>query len=494
MSDKSTMYEINTLTWLGELSRTYAKLIKLGSVPAEQWDRLKRLGFDYVWLMGVWKRSREGVKLFRESPEWPRLRARFDPILPGWTDEEVTGSPYSVASYTPEPRIGTWTDIDSVRGELHNRGMMLVLDFVPNHTAPDHPWVFEHPAYYIQGGESDFKQNPAAYIPVQKGKQTLYIARGKDPYFPPWPDMVQLSYFSQEARSALIGELKKITDHCDGVRCDMAMLVLNDIFKNTWGWARKNGIPDLGEFWEEVRRELPGFLLIAEAYWDLEWRLQQIGFDYVYDKQLYDRLLSASGPDVILHLGTDLSYQKKLVRFIENHDEPRSAGVFGKKHLQAAAVLFSALPGMTLYHHGQIEGRTIHIPILLSRAKEEPPDEAVKTFYEKVLSLILSDAFRKGEWRLLEVLSAGDDSFSNIVAFRWKWNDQLKLVVVNLGSGYSQGRISLSKELTSNIDYILIDELNDQQYVRNGTDMAGPGLHVVLEGFDVHVFDVNPLS
>jgi hypothetical protein len=248
------------------------------------------------------------------------------------------------------------------------------------------------------------------------------------------------------------------------------------------------------EFWEQARRELPGFLLIAEAYWDTEWRLQQLGFDYVYDKRLYDRLLGASGRDVNLHLTADVSYQKKLIRFIENHDEPRSAGVFGKEHLRASAMLFSTLPGMTFYHHGQIEGRRIHVPMLLSRVMEESPDEEVKSFYEKLLSITGSDAYRKGEWRLLEARSAGDDSFENLVSYRWKWSDQLKLVVVNLGSGYSQGRLPLSQELTGDMDCLLIDELNDRQYVRNGKEMADPGLHVVLEGFQVHVFDVKQLS
>jgi hypothetical protein len=149
---------------------------------------------------------------------------------------------------------------------------------------------------------------------------------------------------------------------------------------------------------------------------------------------------------------------------------------------------------MKLYHHGQIEGRKTHVPMLLSRVMEEPPDEDVKAIYEKVLSLTLSDTFRTGEWKLLGARSAGDESFSNLVAFRWKWNDQLKVVAVNLGSGYSQGRISLSKELRGGMDYLLIDQLNDQQYERNGTDMDGPGLHVLLEGFHAHVFDVKPLS
>jgi hypothetical protein len=489
------LYEINTLVWLDELSRTYGKPVRLGTVPEEQWDRLKRLGFDYVWLMGVWKRSTAGVELFRESPEWPKLRAAFDTILPSWSDKDVTGSPYSIAAYAPEPRIGTWADIDAARKALHSRGMRLILDFVPNHTAPDHPWVSKHPDYYIQGTELSFKQNPADFVPVQKGGRTLYIARGKDPYFPPWPDTAQLNYFNPAMRTALIGELGRIAEHCDGVRCDMAMLLLDDIFTSTWGWARKESeTGPLNFFWKDARKALPGFLLLAEAYWDTEWRLQQLGFDYVYDKRLYDRLRSSSAHDVNLHLTADLSYQNKLVRFIENHDEPRSAGVFNKNKLRAAIVLYSTLPGMKLYHHGQLEGRKIHLPMLLSRAIEEPPDEEVKAFYEKLLSLTLADTFHTGEWSLLEAVSTGDESYSNLVAFRWKRSDQLKLVVVNLGNGYSQARISLSNELAGGMDYVLIDELNDQQYVRNGTDMAWPGLHVVLAGFHAHIFDIKPLS
>jgi glycosidase len=488
------LYEINTLTWLSELSRNYGNPIRLGNVPPEQWDRLKRLGFDYVWLMGVWKRSREGIKLFRESLEGKRLSSHVDTILPGWTNEDVAGSPFSIAEYTPEPQVGTWADIDRVRGELHSRGVKLILDFVPNHTAPDHPWISQHPDYYIQGSGSDYRRNSAAFFPVQKGTKTLYLARGKDPYFPPWPDTAQLNYFNPAMQSALIGELIKISEHCDGVRCDMTMLLLNDIFSSTWGWARRDAENKTPEFWEEVRRALPDFLLIAEAYWDTEWRLQQLGFDYTYDKRLYDRLRSSSANDVNLHLTADRSYQRKLVRFIENHDEPRSAGVFGREHLRAALVLFSTLPGMKLYYHGQLEGRKIHTPLLISRTPEEQPDEKLKAFYEKVLSITQSEIFREGEWRSYEVVAAEDDSFANLVAYRWKKGDQLKLVVVSLGNGHAQGRISFKRELPDGSDYLLFDELNDRYYVRSVIEMIGPGLHVVLDGYQSHIFDVKRLS
>ncbi len=492
MYENPLLYEINALVWLGELSRTYGKKVTLGNVPSERWDRLKDLDFDYVWLMGVWKRSAEGLRLFKMSPEWPKLRAHLDSILPGWTDDDVAGSPYSIASYTPEPMVGSWDDVDNAREELRKRGIKLILDFVPNHTAPDHPWIFEHPDYYVQGTEPDFMRNPAAFIQVRRGKETLYIARGKDPYFPPWPDTAQLNYFNPEVHFAMTNELKKVAEHCDGVRCDMAMLVLNDIFAKNWEWARKSVARELpkAEIWEDIRRSLPGFILIAEAYWDTERRLQQLGFDYVYDKKLYDLLRAASAPDVTRHLAAEVSYQKKLVRFIENHDEPRSAGVFDKARLQAAATLFSTVPGMRLYYHGQIEGRTEHIPMPLRRVKDETPVESAMAFYKKLLSIVRSDAFHSGAWELKETEPAGDDSFRDLVAYLWRTDDHMKLVVVNLGPGRSQGRISLRRELADDYEYVLRDELNGRDYVRSGKAMAGAGLHVVLAGFQSHIFDI----
>jgi hypothetical protein len=195
-----------------------------------------------------------------------------------------------------------------------------------------------------------------------------------------------------------------------------------------------------------------------------------------------------------LHLTADPSYQDKLVRFIENHDEARSAEVFDSGKLRAAVVLYSLLPGMKLYHHGQLVGRKIHIPLLLGRAPDEQSNENLKAFYEKVLSISQSEIFRYGEWRLHEVIPAEDGSFVNLIAYQWKKDGQLKLVVVNLGSGYAQGRIALKQELSADSDYSLVDELNDRSYVRAGKDMAGPGLHVVLGGYQSHILGVKQAS
>lgn len=488
MKENPLLYEINTAAWLYELSRQYGYPLAIGEVPVREWDTIADLGFHYVWLMGVWKRSEAGKIYFQNASEY---RSLYDEVFPGWTKDDIIGSPYSIASYEPDPLIGTWEDIDKARKEVRKRGMGLILDFVPNHTGPDHDWVMNHPDYYIQGSEDDFKRSPAGFFPVQNMGKVWYIARGRDPYFPPWPDTAQLNYFNPEMRSALIHVLKEIAGHCDGVRCDMAMLVLNEIFPNTWANSKASCEHLKQEFWTEVRDTLPGFLLIAEAYWDKEWTLQQLGFDYTYDKRLYDRIVSSSVQDIYLHLRADISFQRKSTRFIENHDEPRSAGALSKDKLLAAATLFSTLPGMKLFQQGQIEGRKIRLPLQLRKAKEEEPDEQIRAFYGKLLSIVKQDVFHEGEWGLKEVFSFMDDSFHSLIAYTWKSARRIKLAVINLSQNLSQGRIPLTSELAVDGDYLFTDELNDQEYVRKGTDIITTGLHVILDGYKAHIFDIS---
>lgn len=495
MKSNPRLYEINAAAWLYELSAKYERQVTLGNVPAGEWDRFKELSLDYIWLMGVWKRSKAGIRIFQNEPEYAVFKSLFDSVLPSWSEEgDLIGSPYSVAAYEPDPLIGLWDDIDSARSELHHRGIGLILDFVPNHTAPDHPWVFEHPDYYIQARESDYKQDRSAYLPIHKDEKTLYIAHGKDPYFPPWTDTIQLNYFNPELRSAMIGEMKKISRHCDGLRCDMAMLVLNTIFHRTWGRVkRQSGLELQGsEFWSDVRKEVPQLLMIAESYWDTESILLSLGFDYAYDKRLYDHLLSASVPDVIDHLKADRSLQERLVRFIENHDEPRSAEVFTRGRLMASAVLVSTLPGMRFYHHGQFEGRKIRLPVQLRRVHGEEPDTGLYAFYEKLLSVAGLEVFFGGRWELKDVFPAFDESFRNLIAYTWTTDGDLALVVVNLSGQYSQGRISLEQEMElQGADYVFADELNGQEYKRNCKELIDSGLHVILDAYHSHIFHIT---
>jgi glycosidase len=241
--------------------------------------------------------------------------------------------------------------------------MRLILDFVPNHVAPDHPWVIDHPEYFVQGDIGDATNDPESFL--QTGGQVL--ARGRDPYFPAWPDVVQLNAFAPALRQAAIETLSDLAARCDGVRCDMAMLLINSIFERTWG--HRAGPRPATEYWVDVisalRKLRPDFLFIAEAYWDLEWDLQQQGFNYCYDKRLYDRLEHDAAEDVRLHLCAELAYQEKLVRFTENHDEPRALSVFSPAKARATAVTVATIPGAKLFHEGQFEGRMVRLPVFL---------------------------------------------------------------------------------------------------------------------------------
>ena len=230
-----------------------------------------------------------------------------------------------------------------------------MLDFVPNHMAPDHPWVDEHPEYFVQGSESDLARAPQNYCRAQTKNGPLVLAYGRDPYFAGWPDTLQLNYGNPELQQAMIGELERIAGQCDGVRCDMAMLVLPDVFERTWGIRAELFWPKATE---AVRRKYPEFWFMAEVYWDLEWTMQQQGFDYTYDKRLYDRLREGHARPVREHFHAGLDYQNKMARFLENHDEPRAAATFPPGVHKAAAVITFLSPGLRFFHQGQFEGRT----------------------------------------------------------------------------------------------------------------------------------------
>jgi glycosidase len=366
------LYEINTWPWLEKISRNEGTAVDLGTVPDRYWDEIADFGFDGVWLMGVWQRSPAGIAIALSNDG---LLARFGEALPDWRAEDVVGSPYCVRDYVVDDHLGGTGGLGAARRALAARGMGLLLDFVPNHVAPDHPWTSTRPEAFVSGTTADLERDPTSFVDI--GGRIL--ANGRDPYFPAWPDVVQLNAFAPALRTAVVETLSEIADQCDGVRCDMAMLVMNDIFAGTWG--DRVGPAPSSDYWptviKAVRDTHPGFVFIAEAYWDLEWSLQQQGFDYCYDKRLYDRILHGPAEQVRLHLLADENYQHGLVRFVENHDEPRAASAFGSNRSPVAAVTALTQTGARLVHNGQLEGATVHLPVFLGRYPAEPTDPAL---------------------------------------------------------------------------------------------------------------------
>jgi hypothetical protein len=250
-----------------------------------------------------------------------------------------------------------------------------MLDFAPNHTALDHLWVDSHPDHYVRGTAAELARAPQNYVRIEAHRDELILAHGRDPYFPGWPDTLQLDYGNSGMQEAMMSELQKIALQCDGVRCDMAMLVLPDVFERTWG---RRAPPFWPNAIRRVRQIVPDFLFMAEAYWDLEWTMLQQGFDYAYDKRLYDRLRDQMALSIREHLAAGLDYQEKLTRFLENHDEPRAAATFASGTHEAAAVITYLSPGLRFFHQGQFEGRKKRISPHLVRAPSEPTDATLR--------------------------------------------------------------------------------------------------------------------
>lgn len=481
------LYEINTWAWLEELSARLGRLIKLADVPASEWDALARRGFDVVWLMGVWQRSAEARRVALE----PANTGSYAGALPGWKPEDVIGSPYAVGQYTPDPRIGTWDDLDGVREQLHKRGIALFLDFVGNHTARDHPWVREHPEFYVQGEQQDFEKDPTSFFRAETSKGNLFIALARDPYFLPWRDVAQLNYFRPGLRAAQLDQLRSIAAHCDGLRCDMAMLQLNDIFAKVWGRLLRGLAAPEKEFWAEAHAAVPGLILLAEAYWGTEERLLNLGFAFVYDKEMYDAVRDLKIEEVRARLAAPITYQSHLARFLENHDEPRWAVTFGGPRLPALGTLMTTIPGMRFYNYGEREGRKIRLPITLRVAAPEPPDAATIAFFEKILGATNQAVFHTGQWSLLPVTPDNDATAGNLIVYEWRSATAWKLIVVNLSGGAAQGRVRLGDRVSPAKDYVFYDQLNEIRYPRSGEELSNLGLFVRRDAFQAHLFDVT---
>ena len=464
------------------MSRQNKRAITLGTVPLEQWDALASLGVDAVWLMGVWERSQQGIRIANENAG---LQADFRQALPDYTTADNVGSAYCVRRYVVDEHLGGAEDLAVARQMLAQRGLRLILDFVANHVAPDHPWVFDHPEYFVQGTREDLTQAPGAFFEANG----TVIANGRDPYFPPWSDVAQLNAFSPSLRQAVIETLNSVAEQCDGMRCDMAMLLLNNIFERTWG--ERSGMRPQEEYWREVisavRSQHPNMLFMAEAYWDLEWDLQQLGFDYCYDKRLYDRLEHDNAESVRLYLTADLDYQDRLVRFIENHDEPRAAATFSPEKERAAALAIMTLPGAKLLYEGQLEGRRVRPSVFLARRPVEPLDLDLQAFYHKLLAAVRESGLRESEWNLCEHTGWSDNSsYLNLVAWCWSPGEERYLVVVNLSEYRSQAQIHLPWDNLAGRTWQLTDVLNGDEFERDGDQMRSTGLYVDLSAWRFH--------
>jgi hypothetical protein len=486
-----SLYQINTRVWLAELSKSLARAATLNDIPDPELDRLAEMGFDWIWLLSVWQTGPAAQQVSRSHPEW---RKEFQETLPDLHEEDIAGSGFAISGYTVHGNLGGDTALARLRERLRKRGLRLMLDFVVNHMAPDHPWIDEHPDFFVHGSENDLAQAPRNYCRVQAKNGPLVLAYGRDPYFDGWPDTRQLNYGNPDLQQAMIGELERIAGQCDGVRCDMAMLVLPEVFERTWGIRA-----DL--FWpkatESVRRTHPNFQFMAEVYWDLEWTMLHQGFDYAYDKRLYDRLRERHARPVREHLQAGLDYQNKLARFLENHDEPRAATTFPPAIHQAAAVITFLSPGLRFFHQGQFQGRRKRISPHLGRGPVEPVDQQLEQFYDRLLRVLRHPVVRKGQWQLLECIPAweGNWTWDCFLAFAWQGGGGERLLVtVNYAPNQGQCYVWLPFADIGSGAWRLQNQMEDVGYDRDGSDLQSRGLYLDMPPWQASVFALTRKS
>ena len=463
------LYEISTRPWLYELSQKYGKSItKIKDIPTTEFDNLKKSGIEIVWMMGVWKLGTYGLEFDRKQD--------YSGVLPDWTKDDVIGSPYSITEYECNPDIGTNDDLVWLRKQINSRGMKLMLDFVPNHSAVDAPTASSNPKLYMRAPPG--KTDPSRY--TDSG-----IAYGKDPYFSPWLDVIQWNYWEAETIQFMKQNLLTVLKYADGARCDMAHLILNDVFGQTWkeeldAWSYSK---PSNEFWEvaikEAKSKYPNAILLAEVYedWEIE-KLNQLGFDYCYDKALLDKL-EGSAQDVndYIHYKGE-SFYGHVAHFVENHDENRVVyNMQGNlEKAKAAGTIAATLGGMIFFNHGQWSGLKNKLDVHL------------RNHYKKLMQIIADSAFKGPNYYFVYNISG--DKELDFIGYIREVDDAHYLVVVNYASTYGCAEVPIYnmegsgmknvKEMFSGIEYSV-----DADIMRN------VGLTVCLNGYQAQIFKYN---
>ncbi|MBZ0198561.1 MAG: glycosidase [Ignavibacteriaceae bacterium] len=478
----SVLYEINAHL----LVRRFGDKSKLRDIPDQYFESLAQKGISVIWLMGVWQNCPDLVEQCCLSSD---LISSYRRALPDWSKQDVIGSPYAIKDYVVHTDLGSMEDLLELKERINDLGMKLFLDFIPNHFGATTPLLDSAPDVFLHVDDVLFEKDSHTFFKHNSNT----FAHGRDPMFPAWTDTVQVNYFSKTARSLMVDRLITLTKCCDGVRCDMAMLSLSHVFQNTWmGVLKETKQPD-EEFWSEAIRTVKSirndFIFLAEAYWDLEWKLQKLGFDYTYDKRLLERLFDNDVWGVKGHLTADDDFQQKSVRFLENHDEQRAVSKFGEARSLAAATIVSTIKGMKFYFDGQFEGKKIKVPVQLGREPFEKVSKNISDYYGRLLQINSDGVFKYGEWKIIEPekITPENYSFERFFSWLWSYQNQCRLVVINYSDRTAQCRIKFPFDVPHDL-IMLEDLLTGAEYIRSTAEIKSVGLYVELKPYHSHIF------
>jgi len=293
-----------------------------------------------------------------------------------------------------------------------------------------------------------------------------------------------------------INNILKIASVADYIRCDMAFLLINDVFDGHWGnQARSWGFNrPSSEFWKDaiftVKLKNPGIKFLAEVYSPWQANLQSLGFDYTYDKNLYDAFGNGNLDQLRSYISSkSLDFHAHSAHFVENHDEPRAASFFGgTNRADAAAMATLTLPGMRFFNKGQEDGYFNRLDVHLRRSKSESGSDSVRIFYNIFTSILAKHIAFQGTWNYQSVISSGDSW--RLMAWKWKKNNEKILCVINYSDQNGSGRIKLddAQSIKNNDTIPVVELISGLTYYRSAQDMRDNGLFVIIDNWSSQIF------
>jgi glycosidase len=547
----TVMIAKSTYVWLAQLSRFYGRHIRrLDDIPNEELQTLAHRGMNTLWLIGIWERSRASKTI---------------KLLCG--NEDAVASAYSLFDYRISEDLGGESAYINLRDRAYHHGIRLASDMVPNHMGIDSPWVVEHPEWFISRWESPYPayrfegpdlsadgrveikiedhyytQQDAAVVFRRRDKssgETRYVYHGNDGTSFPWNDTAQLDYLNPAVREQVIQTILHVARLFPVIRFDAAMTLAKRHFHRLWfpGPGSSGAIPSRAEysmsqaefdrnmpheFWREVvdrvAAEVPGTLLLAEAFWLMEgYFVRTLGMHRVYNSAFMVMMRdedNAKYRSVIKNtLEFDPDIMKRYVNFMSNPDEKTAIDQFGKgDKCFGVAALMATLPGLPMFGHGQVEGFTEKYGMEYYRPRyEEWPDRWLVERHDREIAPLLKRRWLFAEsthFLLYDLFENSGNVDENIFAYSNRNGGERALVVYNNRYGSSHGTLRMSAAyadkgsgqlrqrsiwdglgLQDRSSIVACrDSLTGLEYLRRAHDIADRGITLSLHAYQCHVF------
>ena len=542
----------STYVWLAQLSKQYGRHIyRLDQIPEVELATLAHRGINSLWLIGVWERSRASKTIKQ---------------LCG--NQDAVASAYSLFDYKIAEDLGGEAAYIALRDRCYHKGIRLASDMVPNHMGIDSPWVMEHPEWFISRWESPYpaysfngpdlshdnrveikiedhyyEQSDAAVVFRRRDTwtgETRYIYHGNDGTSFPWNDTAQLDYQNPAVREQVIQTILHVARLFPVIRFDAAMTLAKRHFHRLWfpGPGSSGSIPSRAEysmnhaefnkhmpheFWREVvdrvAAEVPGTLLLAEAFWLMEgYFVRTLGMHRVYNSAFMNMLRDEKNAEyrsVIKNtLEFDPDIMKRYVNFMSNPDERTAIDQFGKgdKYF-GVTTMMATLPGLPMFGHGQIEGFTEKYGMEYQRPRyDETPDHWLVERHEREIAPLLKRRWVFAEshnFLLYDFFEPSGSVDENVFAYSNRAGKERALVVYNNRYGTAHGTLhnsaAYADKATSKLRQRQIgdgfgfardsgailayrDALTGLEYLQRASQLANRGLTFHLHAYQCHCF------